>query len=71
MRGEDMIKRISAISNLHVVAEMLGPERTRVELLPYLNEFLENEDEVIIAMCESLGNLLDLTGGPSKAIHIL
>lgn len=54
-----------------MIATKLGPERTRVELLPFLNELLEDPEEVVIALCDSLSNMLDYIGGPSKACAIL
>jgi len=55
------------------IATALGPERTRDELVPYLNEMAaehEDEDEVLLAMAEELGNLIDHVGGPEHS-HVL
>ena len=32
-------KRINSVKNLNVIASALGPERTRLELIPFLNGF--------------------------------
>ena len=37
LKHEDMKKRINSVKNLNVIASALGPERTRLELLPFLN----------------------------------
>lgn len=37
MKAEDTEVRIKAMQKLKIVAAALGPERTRKELLPYLN----------------------------------
>jgi serine/threonine-protein phosphatase 2A regulatory subunit A len=49
----------------------LGPERTRNELLPYVVELLEDDEEILVQIAESLGNMLDTVGGPTQAESIL
>jgi serine/threonine-protein phosphatase 2A regulatory subunit A len=45
-----MIKRINAVNNLPSIAQALGPERTRSELLPYLLELVDDDDNVLLAL---------------------
>ena len=71
LRAEDQKKRINAVNNLGTIAIALGPERTRNELLPYILELLEDDEEVLLALSESIGNLLDYVGGPAQAEHLL
>lgn len=49
----------------------MGPERSRNELLPYILELLEDDEEVLLALSETMGNLLDLVGGAAYAEHLL
>ena len=42
-----------------------------MELLPYLNEILEDDDEVLVALADTLGNFLDFVGGPQYSVHLL
>ena len=51
--------------NLPFIASVLGAERTRSELIPYLMELLEDNEEVVVALAETLGEFLDHVGGPS------
>ncbi len=37
LKNEDIRKRLNSVQNLHVIANALGPERTRLELIPFLN----------------------------------
>jgi len=37
LKNEDIRKRLFSVQNLNVIASALGPERTRVELIPFLN----------------------------------
>lgn len=71
LRAEEQKKRINSIQNLSTISLALGPDRTRSELLPYVLELLEDDEEVLVAFAETLGNLLDHAGGPQFAEHIL
>lgn len=56
---------------LSTIALALGEERTRVELIPFLEEVTqEDEDEVLTVLGEELGSFLPYIGGPEYA-HIL
>ena len=37
LKHEDIRKRQNSVLNLPVIANALGPERTRLELIPFLN----------------------------------
>lgn len=71
LRAEEQKKRINSIQNLSVISTALGPERTRSELLPYVLELLEDDEEVLVTFSETLGNLLEYVGGPQYAEHLL
>jgi len=49
----------------------LGVERTRVELIPFLTETIYDEDEVLLALAEQLGNFTNYVGGPEFAYTLL
>jgi len=59
------------VNSLGTIAIALGPERSRNELLPYILELLEDDEEVLVALSETLGNFLDHVGGPAQAEHVL
>lgn len=40
LRSEDPKKRLVSVKNLSTIAQALGPEKTRVELLPFLEGIL-------------------------------
>ncbi|RHY31207.1 hypothetical protein DYB32_003678 [Aphanomyces invadans] len=71
MRTDETETRIRSMRRLRTIAQALGPERTRSELLPFLSESTDDEDEVLVAMAEELGNFVDLVGGPSAASILL
>lgn len=67
LKNEDIRKRLNSVQNLNVIASALGPERTRLELIPFLNELMDDEDEVLSALVDSLSNFLDNIGGNQHA----
>ena len=49
----------------------LGKERTINELLPYIMDLMDDDEEVLIALAETLdGKFLDYVGGPLFAPHL-
>merc|ERR1719327_1048548 len=73
LRHEDMQLRLNSIQHLSTIAKTLGPERTREELIPFLQEIIDDDDEVLICLAEQLGEkeILDLVGGPFYAYTLL
>lgn len=47
--------RLNSIKKLSTIALALGEERTRTELIPFLTETIYDEDEVLLALAEQLG----------------
>jgi hypothetical protein len=64
LRDEDQEERIAGVSRLPIVAMALGAARTREELLPFLLEFSDSDnDEVLTAVARQLGDFTELVGG--------
>ncbi|KAJ5654362.1 hypothetical protein N7520_011587 [Penicillium odoratum] len=70
LKHDDVLLRLNAIHRLSTIALALGPERTREELIPFLDDSVEDEDEVLTALSEELGNFTEYVGGPEHA-HVL
>lgn len=65
LKSEDHNLRLHAINNVHLIATAIGPDRTREELVPYLSELLEDDnEEVLLALAAKLGDLADCIGDP-------
>jgi serine/threonine-protein phosphatase 2A regulatory subunit A len=62
--------RLNSIKKLSTIALALGVDRTRSELIPFLTETIYDEDEVLLALAEQLGNFTPLVGGPDH-VHCL
>lgn len=71
LKCEDLKKRVNAVQSLSTIATALGPERTRAELLPYILELLDDDEEVLITLANTLGTLLNCCGGPAHSEHLL
>lgn len=66
--------RINSIKKLTTVAIVLDREKTRTELIPFLDTLTEgiyNDDEVLLSLAEELGNFLPYVGGTEYAHLIL
>lgn len=66
-----MALRLNSVKRLGTIALALGEERTRRELIPFLNENSDDEDEVLLVMAEELGKFVPLVGGPEHAHFLL
>jgi len=70
MRSEDSNLRLNSTKNLEIIANALGPVRVRSELIPFLAESTDDEDEILLVMAEKLGLLVDALGG-TEFVHQL
>ncbi|TMW63863.1 hypothetical protein Poli38472_002804 [Pythium oligandrum] len=71
VKSDEVETRIKAMRRLKTVAQALGTDRTRTELLPFLREATEDEDEVLVALADELGGFVELVGGPQHAAVLL
>jgi len=49
----------------------LGPDRARSELIPFLQDSLDDEDEVLLALAEELGKNFEQYIGGKQFAHLL
>eukprot|EP01127_Copromyxa_protea_P021515 TRINITY_DN7410_c0_g1_i1.p1 TRINITY_DN7410_c0_g1~~TRINITY_DN7410_c0_g1_i1.p1 ORF type:complete len:579 (-),score=83.02 TRINITY_DN7410_c0_g1_i1:34-1770(-) len=70
LKNDDIQLRLNSIRNLPRIASGMGEERTQQELLPFIQDSLQDEDEVLFALAEELGKFTDFVGGPSF-VHLL
>merc|ERR1719399_2487696 len=71
LKTEDIEAKTRAIRKIKTVAAALGPDRTRDELLPLINESTDDEDEVLLLLAEQIGFLVDMVGGASHVPQLL
>ncbi|CAN0415117.1 unnamed protein product, partial [Laminaria digitata] len=46
LKADDLNLRVTATTNLPAIADALGPERVRAELVPFIHDSTDDEDEV-------------------------
>ncbi|GAA5870166.1 hypothetical protein JCM1840_001581 [Sporobolomyces johnsonii] len=72
LRAEDVTLRLNAMHRISTICLALGPERTRTELIAFLNESLDDDDEILLALAEELGaSFVEYLGGPDYAHLVL
>lgn len=71
LKSEDVVLRLSSIRRLSTIALALGPQRTREELIPFLQDQLDDEDEVLLVLAEELGGFAEYVGGKEHAACVL
>jgi serine/threonine-protein phosphatase 2A regulatory subunit A len=71
-KDDDYEQCIASIKRLTTIALALGPQRTRNELLPFLMEYSDQDnDEALAAIGAQLGDFVDLVGGEQHAVVLL
>jgi serine/threonine-protein phosphatase 2A regulatory subunit A len=72
LKHDDVANRVEAMQKLDTIALALGPERSRDELIPFLQEVAQDdEDEVFAVLAEQLGHFVPLIGGSEHADHLI
>lgn len=71
LKSDDVHLRLASIRRLSTIALALGPQRTRAELVPFLQDQLDDEDEVLLSLAEELGEFTDYVGGKEWAYTVL
>lgn len=71
LRSEDPELRLSSMRGIHLIASTLGPERTRDELLLYLTDYLDDNDEVLRVFANAMGTMLQEVGGVAHVASLL
>jgi len=71
LKNENIQLRLNSIRRLSTIARALGEERTRKELIPFLSENNDDDDEVLLAMGEQLGVFIPYVGGVEHARVLL
>ena len=69
---DNVSNRVEAMKKLDTIAIALGPERTRDELIPFLTDVAQDdEDEVLAVLADELGQFVPYVGGSKFATILL
>lgn len=71
LKSEDVKKRAAAVRHLHLIAEVFGPEKTKQILLPFLKEYEDDDEEVMIELANQLDLLGHLVNDKENNVHEL
>lgn len=72
LKHDDVSNRVEAMQKLDAIAIALGPDRTLHELLPFLNDVAQDdEEEVFAVMAERLGSFVPLVGGHQNSESLI
>lgn len=71
LKSDEVHRRVKVIESLEEFCLVLGPLRTREEMIPFIIEFMEDEEEVIMALVDSLPRIANCLGGPEHLGLIL
>ena len=71
LRSEDVQLRLNAIRRVSTIALALGPDRAREELIPFLQDSVDDEDEVLLALADELGKSFEQYIGGWEYAHTL
>ncbi|KAJ2395476.1 protein phosphatase 2A structural subunit, partial [Coemansia sp. RSA 2559] len=71
MKSDSLADRLESLKRLGVLALAMGEERTREELIPFLDESIDDEDELLLSLAEVLGDFVQYVGGPKYAFVLL
>lgn len=70
-KSDDKKQRINSVQNLRTIAQALGKDRTRNELLPYITEMMDDDEDVLVELATQLNrDFLEYIGGPLSAPHL-
>lgn len=71
LKSDDIPKKANAMRNITIIGNALGFDRCKNELIPYLIEFLDDDEEVLISMAEVIPKLFECVGGKNHAYILL
>ena len=52
LKSDEIKKRLMAVSQLGTIARTFGPEKTRQLIVPFLKEYEEDEEDILIELCK-------------------
>jgi serine/threonine-protein phosphatase 2A regulatory subunit A len=71
LKSDDAQLRLNAIHRVSTIALALGPQRAREELVPFLQDSIDDEDEVLLALADELGKSFEDYIGGKEYAHLL
>ena len=67
LNSVDIGKRRQSMKRLVDIAKAAGPDAAREKLIPFVQDRIDDDDEVLFEMATQLGDLAELVGGADRA----
>ena len=67
LKNDEATERLNSMRQLDRIAQALGPKRAREELVQFLCSCCDDDDEILMALCEQLPRLVPRLGGDAYA----
>ena len=71
LNSVDIGKRRQSMKRLVDIAKAAGPDAAREKLIPFVQDRIDDDDEVLFEMATQLGDLAELVGGADRASVLL
>ncbi|CAD8185440.1 unnamed protein product [Paramecium octaurelia] len=69
MENEEVYLRVNAMHRVGIICTLIGVDQIKSQLLPYLDSLLnKDDDEVLFAMAEELGNIAEIIPNYSSCL---
>lgn len=68
---QDPVVRTEAMNKVCLIIALMGPDKTRNDMLPYLITKVSDLDQVLLALASKLGKFLPFVGGPDQAHSLI
>lgn len=65
--NSDVVVRTEAMSKVTLICALMGADKTRLEMIPYLLTRVGDMDQVLLKMAAKVGNFIPFIGGPEYA----
>ena len=67
LKHDEATERLNSMRQLDRTAQALGPKRARAELIQFLCSCCDDDDEILMVLCEQLEKLVPKLGGDAYA----
>lgn len=54
LKSDEIKKRHAAVNQLGAIAKLFGPDRTRQQILPFIREYEDDDEEILLELCSQL-----------------
>lgn len=60
LKSDEVKKRLASVSQLSNIARAFGPEKTKQLIVPFLKEYEDEDEDILLELCNQLSQLARL-----------